>query len=189
MQGRRVRHFSTWSGFAFVCCRSCCINLILGFIYSQNVHVSSQTASTLPVQLVRPLCPANKFIQWHLVAPFTLLSVGHGHPISPQDEMGPGYCQCPMCMCAFYGSACVFAAKHEVKIIHTHMANVAQLFCPSPHFYPTLVVAAGFGFSRQLIFIFSSRTHIPEPPYRTHPLPPLCGHFVVNKFNNLFRLQ
>lgn len=94
-----------------------------------------------------------------------------------------------MCMCAFYGSACVFAAKHEVKIIHTHMANVAQLFCPSPHFYPTLVVAAGFGFSRQLIFIFSSRTHIPEPPYRTHPLPPLCGHFVVNKFNNLFRLQ
>jgi len=49
-----------------------------------------------------------------------------------------------------------------------------------------LDMAAGFGFSRQLIFIFSSRTRIPDP---NHPPPPLYGHFVVNKFNNLFRLQ
>jgi len=46
-EGSALQHFG--SRLAFVCCRSCCINLILGFIYSQNVHVSSWSALPLPV--------------------------------------------------------------------------------------------------------------------------------------------
>lgn len=124
------------------------------------------------------------------MAPFTLLSVGHGHPISPPGWAWVQDIASVPCVCVHFMAVPAFLRPNMKWKLCTHIWQMYRnCFAHPPHFHPTLVVAAGFGFSRQLIFIFSSRTHIPEPPYRTHPLPPLCGHFVVNKFNNLFRLQ
>lgn len=130
---------------AFVCCRSCCINLILGFIYSQSVHVSSWSSLPTSGPLVR--APAavsvwqiNSFsgIKWPL-SPYCPPQPGQpGSRILPLPDV--------LCVCAFYGRLCVFAAKHEVKITHTHMANVAQLFRPERGWWVVgWVVGSGWG--------------------------------------------